>query len=65
MKIMKVIYIIDIQNGKHALLCSRFVYLRLSRIGLSLFRFLLLNNEYLLLKATDIELIPLAQNARV
>ncbi len=41
---IKVINITDIQNGKKALLCLRFVYLRLCRI--SLFGFLLLNDEY-------------------
>ncbi len=50
---IKVIKVTDIQNGKQALLCFRFVYLRLSRI--SLFRFLLLNYEYILLIAADID----------
>ncbi len=49
----KVINITDIQNGMQEQLCLRFVYLRLSRI--SLFRFLLLNDEYVLLKAADID----------
>ncbi len=43
----------DIQNGKQALLCLHSVYLRLSCI--SLFRFLLLNDEYILLIAADID----------
>ncbi len=50
---MKVINVTDIQNGKQALLCLCFVDLRLSRI--SLFWFLLSNNEYLVLIATDID----------
>ncbi len=50
---MKVINVTDIQNGKQALLRLRFVYLRLPRI--SLFWFLRLNNEYLLLIAADID----------
>ncbi len=43
---IKVINITDIQNGEQALLCLRFEYLLLSRI--SLFGFLLLNDEYTL-----------------
>ncbi len=50
---IKVINITDIQNGKQALNCLRFVYLRLSHI--SLFRFLILNDEYILLIAADID----------
>ncbi len=50
---MKVINVTDIQNGKQALLCLRFVYLRLSCI--SLFWFLCLNYGYLLLIAADID----------
>ncbi len=50
---IKVINVTDIQNGKQALLCLRFVDLRLSRI--SLFRFLLLNDEYILLIAADMD----------
>ncbi len=49
----KIINLTDIQNGKQALLCLHFVYLRLSLI--SLFRFLLLNDEYLLLIPADID----------
>ncbi len=43
----KVINVTDIQNGKQALLCLHLVYLRLS--SMFLFRFLLLNDEYILL----------------
>ncbi len=43
----------DIQNGKQALLCLLFVYLRLCKI--SLFRLLLLNDEYILLIAAEID----------
>ncbi len=50
---IKVINVTDIQNGKQALLCLHFVYLYLSRK--SLFRFLLLNDEYILLIAADID----------
>ncbi len=50
---IKVINITDIQNGKQALICLRFLSLHLSRI--SLFRFLLLNDEYILLIAADID----------
>ncbi len=50
---IKVINITNIQNGKQALLCLRFVYLHLSHI--SLFQFLLLNDDYLLLIAADID----------
>ncbi len=50
---IQVINVTDIQNGKQALLCLRFVYLRLSCI--SLFRSLLLNDEYMLLIAADID----------
>ncbi len=53
LKMIKVINVTDIENGKQALLCLRFVYLRLSRI--SLFRFLLLNDEYILLIAAEID----------
>ncbi len=63
---MKVINITDIQIVKQALLGLRFVYLRLSCI--SLFRFLRLNDEYLLLIAADTDsTTPLkqAQNAHV
>ncbi len=42
---IKVINVTDIPNGKQVLLCLHFVYLRLSRI--SLFQFLLLNDEYI------------------
>ncbi len=45
----------DIQNGKQALLCLHFVYLHISHIGLSLFWFLLLNDEYILLIAANID----------
>ncbi len=51
LKIKKVDSITDIQNGKQALLCLRFVYLCISRV--SLFGFLLLNDEYILLIAAD------------
>ncbi len=47
----KVNNITDIQNAKQALLCLCFVYLCISRI--SLFGFLLLNAEYILLIASD------------
>ncbi len=50
---IKVINVTDIQNGKQVLLCLRFVDLRLSRI--SLFQFLLLNDEYILLIAADMD----------
>ncbi len=50
---MKVINVTDIQNGKQVLLHLHFVYLHLSHI--SLFRFLRLNNEYVLLIAADID----------
>ncbi len=50
---VQVINVTDIQNGKQALLCLRVVYLRLSCI--SLFRFLLLNDEYILLIAAEID----------
>ncbi len=50
---IKAINVTDIQNGKQTLICLRFVYLRLSRI--SLFWFLLLNDEYILLIAADID----------
>ncbi len=53
LKMIKVINVTDIQNGKQALLCLRFVYLRLSCI--SLFLFLLLNDEYILLIAAEID----------
>ncbi len=49
----KVINITDIQNGKQVLLCLCLVYLCKSRI--SFFRFLLLNNKYILLIAADID----------
>ncbi len=49
---IKVINVTDIQNGKQALLCLHFVYLRLSCIFL--FRFLLLNDEYIILIAAEI-----------
>ncbi len=49
----KIINISDIKNGKQALLCLHFIYLRISRI--SLFRFLVLNDEYILLIAADID----------
>ncbi len=45
--------ITDIQNGKQALLGLHFVYMCKSR--LTLFRFLLLNDEYILLIAADID----------
>ncbi len=48
-----VINVTDIQNGKQALLCLCFIYLRLSRI--SFFQFLLLNDEYILLIAAEID----------
>ncbi len=47
---IKVINITNIQNGKQVLLCLRFVYLRYLS-----FWFLLLNDEYLLLIAADID----------
>ncbi len=48
------INITDIENGKQALLCWRFfVYLHIS--GISLFQFFLLNDEYILLIAADID----------
>ncbi len=50
---IKVINVTDIQNGKQALICLRFVYLRLCRI--SLFLFLLLNDKYILLIAAEID----------
>ncbi len=50
---IQVINITDFLNGKHARICFRFVYLRLSCI--SLFRFLLLNDEYILFMAADID----------
>ena len=50
---IKVINVTDIQNDKQALLYLHFIYLHLSRI--SLFRFLLLNDEYILLIAADID----------
>ncbi len=60
---MKVINVTDIQNGKQALLCLRFVYLRKSRI--SLFRFLFLNDDYLLLIAADIDSWFLSRRRRM
>ncbi len=50
---IKVIKVTDIQNVKQVLLCLHFVYLHFSCI--SLFRFLLLNDEYILLIAADID----------
>ncbi len=50
---IKVINVTDIQKGKLALICLRFVYLRLSCI--SLFWFLFLNEKYILLIAADID----------
>ncbi len=53
---MKVINVTDIQNGKQALLLFTFriQYLHLS-LCLSLFRFLLSKDKYLLLIAADID----------
>ncbi len=50
LKLLKLSTFTDIQNVKQALLCLCFVYLRLS-----LFRFLLLNDEYILLIAAEID----------
>ncbi len=50
---IKVINVTDIQNGKQVLLCLCFVDLRLCRI--SLFRFLPLNDGYILLIAADMD----------
>ncbi len=50
---IKVINVTNNQNCKQALICLHFVYLHVSR--LSLFRFLILNDEYMLLIAADID----------